>query len=292
MKQKIYFLFIFLFIFIMSAVKDSSFAATVGNALDLDLPAKSAVLKEQAVRGALDDYEQTVKIKTALDLEFVFDKDLKTTWELTGAEMKGSWHMVKLATTLFNRVEPYIKLGTSNLMVEWTQSTADSTDSIEVEADYGFAWGAGVKAVLWDFEDLGIRLTGDAQYRVTEPDVSKISRNSGSTDVIDQGADFKVEEWQLSLVLSKKYELPLKWQSVYLVPYAGMTISDSVVDVKFDDSSMPGTDYSLFDAGNKNSYGFVIGCDIMPSLKSSFIYSIEARLFNELALTLGGAMKF
>ena len=74
--------------------------------------------------------------------------------------------------------------------------------------------------------------------------------------------------------------------------YAGVTYADSNVDVSFIDPNSPATDYSLFDANNKKLYGFVLGCDIVPSLGSSFIYSLELRLVDEIALSLGGTMKF
>ena len=268
-------------------VEAPGFAATVGNPLDLDIPSQSAILRQQAIGEAMDEHEEVVKIKAALDLEFVFDKDLNTNPDWTGAEMEGQWFMFKLGTTIFNRVEPYIKIGTSDLEVKWKQGTSQ----IEVVADSGFAWGAGVKGVIWDFEDFwDVRLTGDIQYRTTEPDVSEISL--GGKSIVDTGADFKVDEWQAALVLSKKFELPLKWQNIYIVPYTGLTISDSNVDVKFTDPDNPVADYTLFDASNESVVGFVLGCDIMPSLRESFIYSMELRFVNELALTLGGAMKF
>ncbi|MFC1623720.1 hypothetical protein ACFL28_00150 [Candidatus Omnitrophota bacterium] len=273
--------------------KTPGFAATVGNPLDLDIPSRSFILRQDVIDETLDEYEKTVKIKAALDTEIIFDRDLNTrtqlaTGQMSGAELEGMWYMLKLGTTFFNRIEPYIKVGTSNLEVKWKQGT----EEIVVEADYGFAWGGGIKGIIWEFDDWGIRLTGDAQYRTSEPDVKDVSRGGGDITVSDIGADFRIEEWQAALVLSKKFELPLKWQSIYLVPYTGMTVSDSTVDVEFTDPNAPGTVYSLFDANNDELYGFLMGCDIMSSLKSSFVYSVEARLANEVALTLGGAMKF
>lgn len=263
------------------------FGATVGNPLDLDVPAKSAVLRQEAVDNALDEYEEVVKIKTSLDLEFVFDKDLRTSSEVTKAEMESSWYMVKFGTTFFNRIEPYIKIGTSKFDVSWTQN---NTTDVNVESSEGFAWGGGLKGMIWEFDDLGIRLTGDIQYRTAKPDLSDISLgNSGITDL---GADFEIEEWQASIALSKKFELPLRWQNIYIVPYTGFSVSDSTVKAKVTDSNNPGAYYGLFDASNDSIYGAFLGCDIMPSLTSSFIYSIEVRLINEIALTLGGAMKF
>lgn len=283
--KKLYF-FIISIVILMSCVLKSGFAATVGNTLDLDLPQHSALLRQEIIEGTLDEYEQAVKIKASLDLEFVFNKELNTNDDLTKSELKGQWFMGKLGMTLFNRVEPYVKIGTSNLEVKWNHGGQE----IEVDADSAFALGGGLKAKIWEFENSGIRLTGDAQYRTTDSDVGEISVSGVS--VIDKGATFKVDEWQVSLLASKKFEIPLKLQSIYAVPYTGITYADSNVDVSFNNPGSPGADFSLFDASNKKLYGFILGCDIVPSLSSSFIYNIELRLVDEVALSLGGTVKF
>jgi len=284
MKKR--FLVLISLIFTIGYIANFSYAATIGNSLDLDVPEKSAFLRQEVIEGTLDECEQAVKVKASFDMEFVFNKDLHTTNELNGTELKGQWFMGKLGLTLFNRVEPYIKIGTSNLDVKWKYDVRD----IEVDADNGFAWGGGLKANIWEFENLGIRLTGDAQYRTTAPDVKEITVNG--TSVVDRGPTFKVDEWQASLLLSKKFEVPLKLQSIYVVPYTGVTYADSNVDVDFNDPDLPGTDFSLFDANNKKPYGFVLGFDIVPSLGSAFIYSLELRLVDEVALSLGATVKF
>ncbi len=284
--KKQYLLILSLIISICCITAKYGFAATVGNALDLDLPQRSAVLRQEIVKDTLDEYEQAVKIKGSFDIEFVFDKDLHVNPDLTKAEIKGQWYMAKFGMTILNRVEPYIKIGTSTLETRWKQS---GTTEIEVGADNGFAWGGGLKANIVEFPS-GVRLTGDWQYRTTEPDVNEITVNGIAVN--DAGATFKVDEWQVSLLLSKKFEIPLKLQNIYIVPYTGISYADSNVDVSFRNANSPTVDYSLFDANNKKLYGFVLGCDIVPSLSSSFIYSIELRLVDETALSLGGAMKF
>ncbi len=285
--KKLYILYSLVITAIFVASSGVAFAATVGNSLDLDVPNTSAILKQEAVNKALDGYEQMIKIKAALDMEFLFDKDLSGPKEVGNAELKGEWRMAKLGVTILDRVEPYIKIGTSRLDAKWRQS---STYDIEVTSDQGFAWGGGIKGIIWDFDGPGIRLTGNVQYRIADLDVSDIEW--AGVNITDTGADFKVEEWQASIAMSKKYELPLKWQNIYLVPYTGLTLSDSTVDVSFTNSSHPALDCTTYDASNDSMFGFFLGCDIMPTLSSSFIYSIEVRLINEMALTLGGAMKF
>lgn len=280
--KKRYFIIISLIISICCVASKYGFAATVGNPLDLDVPPRSAILRQSVVENTLDEYEQAFKIKASFDAEFLFDKDLHVNPDLSAAEMKGQWYMLKLGMTILNRVEPYVKVGTSNLEVKWR-----SGQDIEVEAD-GFAWGGGLKANI--VEAWGVRLTIDGQYRTTEPDVNTITINNASVN--DKGPVFKIDEWQAGLFLSKKFEIPLKFQSIFLVPYAGAVYSDSKVDVSFKDPNNTGADYTLYDANNKNLYGAVIGCDIVPSLSGAFIYSIELRLADEIALSLGSTMKF
>ncbi len=282
--KKQYFFILSLTISIFCLTAKYGFTATVGNALDLDLPQRSAVLRQEIVKDTLDEYEQAVKIKGSFDIEFVFDKDLHVNSDLSKAEIKGQWYMAKFGMTILNKVEPYVKIGTSNLEARWKHNS----EEIEVDADNGFAWGSGLKANIFEFWDM--RLTGDAQYRTTEPDVKENTVNSISAK--DVGAKFKVDEWQVSLLLSKKFEIPLKLQSIYVVPYTGINYADSNVDVSFNNANNPTGDYSLFDANNKKLYGFILGCDIVPSLSSSFVYSIEFRLVDEVALSLGGTMKF
>jgi len=50
--------------------------------------------------------------------------------------------------------------------------------------------------------------------------------------------------------------------------------------------------YSTYKANNKDLIGIVLGCDILPSLSSWYLFSFELRLINETALSLSGTMKF
>jgi len=280
------FCLIFLILVAIFMTKETLHAATVGNPLDLDVPTGSSILRQRAIDDTLDEYEEAFKIKTSFDAEFILEKELKAPIEIEGAELEGHWYMAKIGATIFNRVEPYIKLGTSSLEVKWKQAS----ESIEIDADDGFAWGGGIKAVLWDFDNWGIRLTADGQYRVADLDTDEIVLEG--TAVNATGSDFDIKEWQASIALSKKFELPLRWQSIYVVPYTGVSASDSTVDVSFEHPDFATTDFSLFDASNDNVCGFFMGCDIMPSLISSFIYSVEVRLLSEVALSFGGTLKF
>ena len=279
--SKVFLLFIVLF-----GIGNMCYAATVGNPLDLDIPAKSSVLRQDIIQNTLDEVEQVVKVKSSFDVEFVFDKDLNSSTEIVNPEIRGVWYMAKLGLTLFDKIEPYVKVGSSDLKVRYRQGPMN----IELEADYGFAWGGGVKAIILEPYDWGIRLTGDVQYRTTEADVEDVTM--GSQDLKDPGPCFKVDEWQVALILSKKFELPLRWQSLYIVPYTGVTVSDSTVDIEVTPRIYPGLVLSTYDANNESIVGFLMGCDILMDLRSWYMFNMELRLINEFALTLGGTIKF
>ena len=133
------YLIILSLIIAICCVTKISFAATAGNPLDLDVPQKSAVLRQEIVEQTMDECEQAVKVKASFDAEFVFNKDLHVTEELKNAELKGQWYTVKFGVTIFNKIEPYIKVGTSNLEAKWKHGGQE----IEVDAKDSFAWGFG-----------------------------------------------------------------------------------------------------------------------------------------------------
>lgn len=257
-------------------------AATVGNPLDIDLPENSAYLRSHVIKQTLDEYEK-VAVKGGLDIELIFNKDLKgSEAEVENAELEGQYYMVKLSTNLYNKIEPYIKIGTSVLEVKWDYGA----DKVKVEASSGLAWGIGAKALLYEFKNYGIRLTLDAQYRNTDPGVDKAKVNGAAVSATS--TRFEVKEWQASLLASKKFIVPIGLKDVYFVPYGGLTYSDSEVDVSFTSGGL----YDLYYAGNDNNIGIVLGVDVLPSLLSSFLFCLELRLINETALTIGGSVKF
>jgi hypothetical protein len=80
----------------------------------------------------------------------------------------------------------------------------------------------------------------------------------------------------------------------YIVPYGGLTFSSLEANISVEDTSMgePYVLYSTYDASDSNTIGVVLGCDVMPSLLSWYILNFELKFMNELALSIGGTIKF
>ena len=250
-------------------------------------PEASFFSKAEAVDDTLDSYESAVNMKAGLDVEFISKKELKTAPDDSKAKIEGQNVNVKISANYLNVIEPYVKIGTSNLKVKWVQHN----QNIAVEAKPGLVLGGGIKTKLWDFPTTGIRLTLDGQYKDTQLDFDT-AKIGGSTSTASATSEtFDIKEWQISLLASKKFIFPMGIQDCYTVPYGGLTYSDSTVRVHFTQSS-PGLLYSTYDASNKNPIGVVLGCDIIPSLLSWYLFSFELRLINETAFTLSGTMKF
>jgi len=152
-----------------------SFAMSVGGP-DITVPEQSKFLKDQAIKKALDRLEYNMNIKASVDADIIFERELTSSpADVTNAELDGHNFMLKFSNSFYDVVEPYIKVGTSNLKVTWDQHNS----SVKVETDPGFVWGAGVKAKLWG-DDYGTKLTLDLQYRNINLDFEKATIGSAT----------------------------------------------------------------------------------------------------------------
>lgn len=264
-----------------------SFAATVGGPVDMSVPEASLFLKSKAVEDTLDSYESDVEMKAGFDVEFLIRKRLNTASDDSKAKIEGQNGNLKISANYMNVIEPYVKIGTSNIKVKWEQHN----ESIAVEPKMGLVLGGGLKAMLWEFAGSGIKLTLDGQYKDTQLDFDQAKIDGSASRASATATTFNIKEWQISLLGSKKFIFPMGMRDCYTVPYMGLTFSDSKVNVEFTQSST-GLVYSTYNANDKDPIGFVLGCDIIPSLMSWYLMSFELRLVNETAFSVSGTMKF
>jgi len=265
----------------------ASFAATVGGPADMTVPEASFFSRDRAIRDTLDAYETAVGMKAGFDVEFLSKKELNASSDNKKAKIEGQNLNFKFSMNYSDVLEPYVKIGTSNLKVKWEQRG----DSITVEAQPGPVYAGGLKAKLWEFASTGIKLTLDGQYKNTELDVDKAKIGGSSATASATNTAFDIKEYQISLLASKKFIFPMGVQDCYTVPYMGLTFSDSEVNVHFTQSTTGGL-YSTYNASNKDVWGVVLGIDIIPSLFSWYLFSLELRLVDETAFSISGTMKF
>lgn len=264
-----------------------SFAATVGGQAEMSVPEVSFISRARAIGETLDYYESEVKMKAGFDVEFISKRELETAIEDSDIKIEGQNVNLKFSMNYSDVLEPYVKIGTSNLRVKWGQYG----NNIVVDAKPGLTLGGGLKAKLWEFAGSGVKLTLDGQYKDTQLDFDTAKMDGSTSTASAINETFDIKEWQISLLASKKFIFPMGMQDCYTVPYMGLTYSDSDVNVHFTQSTT-GRLCSTYNAGNKNVVGLVFGCDIVPSLLSWYLFSVELRLINETAFSLSGTMRF
>ncbi|MBN1794277.1 MAG: hypothetical protein JW844_04880 [Candidatus Omnitrophica bacterium] len=271
----------------ITAELSESYAAPVGNSLEITTPRNSLISRSRSIALALA-LEETGgyvgRFKGALDLEFVLDKEFSTSTEVTDAKLDdGQWYMAKVSYAVNERIEPYLTFGVANLNYKWNNSGTP----VEVDSDSSFAWGVGSKLELWKFKDYGMKLYADFQYRETEPDLDSI-QISGTGETGTE-TEFKVREWQRSLLVSKELDRYVGGLGYRFIPYAGLTWSDTDINLHFVNNSAV---YDLYHAGNKNKVGFVAGCDVLPEDAAAYAFNLETRFIDEFAITAGGVVRF
>jgi opacity protein-like surface antigen len=254
----------------------------------MELPEGTLYSRNQAISNALDIYEYNMNIKGTVDIEIVTEREIDSVDpDTSAAKLEGYSAMVKLSNNFHNVLEPYIKIGSSSYEVKWRQHNKDVT----VESQPGLTWGVGTKVKLWEFENIATKLTLDVQHRESDLDVDTAQLNGSATTASAASKKLEIKDLQLTLLASKKITMYGATQDYFIVPYAGMTFTDADINVKFTQTTT-GALYSTYNASNKNKLGAVLGFDIMPSLLSWYLLSLELRLVNETAFTLSGTVRF
>jgi opacity protein-like surface antigen len=255
----------------------SCFALTAGNTSDIKIPYGPGIanLQESGIG----------PIKAGFDAEFVFDRDLDGESGVSSAESEGQKYLLRIGYTISDRMEPYIKLGTSHLKASWNQNGVQA----KAKAENGFAFGIGGKALLFDIPEHRIRFSVDGQYLYTDPDIKDVHIDGSNRTI--SASEFKVSEWQVAGILSMEFLIndssnnPATPYS--LIPYLGLAYTDSKTGVKFTSDNV---NYDLGDASSKNKFVFLTGCDITAPENISL--NVEGKWIGETAASGGCTLKF
>jgi len=250
-------------LFICKAV----FAETVGNSIDINIPAGKGVYSSQ-----LSDF---ITLNAGFDAEFLTERKFKydSTYTTKAPELAGNYYMARVSSTLFNRVQPYVKFGYSDLEMSWQ----DANGNVKVDADPAFAWGVGLKAYLWEFEGMGLKIFSTGSYRATEPSKVKINTDGVTGSVTSK--KFQVYEKQATLGMSKEIKLAY---NASLVPYAGVAWSDTTARVRVTQNS------NVMNSGAKepkDNLGVFFGTEFL--FMDNFSLNLEARLIDQTAISTG-----
>lgn len=275
-------LYVFLVVLIfISGISSLGFAGTVGNPANIDAPGGAGVFSMRQ--------DKNFAIKTGFDAEFLFDRNINADASTKVEFTSGEWYMTKLSYVMFNRVEPYVKLGMVHMKAKWTEAGSE----IKLESDTGFAWGLGAKVLLCEFKRPKIKILTDGFYRTADLDADKGYRDGSKVSLNVDQSRFTVREWQIALLASTEIDVGGSGREEVLgvstmIPYAGVKYSDINGRLRLlreqGDFNNPGKIKS------DQIFGLFAGCDFVGP--NSVSLNVESRFIDELALTAGLAILF
>ena len=278
-------LMVVLCFFIISLfIPAASFAATVGNPSTTDVPEGVGVFSMKR--------DSQVTIKVSEDIEHIFNRDLIAGPSLSSSlEIdKAQWYMTKIYYGILNdRVQPYLQLGVAHMEASWNENAVP----IEFESDTAFAWGLGLKALVWEIREPKIKIVADGVYRMADLNAEEATINGAVTPLDTSRSRFFLREWQLSVLAAGELDITGGMREEVLgisklVPYIGVKYSD--VSGRFRVVVPSGACYNPGEFEADENLGFFVGCDILGT--DSVLLNVEARLVDENAITGGMAILF
>lgn len=273
-------IFLGIFIFLLN-ISFRVFAGTVGNTATIDGPKGPGIFSLKK--------DRNISIKSGLDFEFLFDRDIKanaaSNTELTSAE----WYMAKISCVMFNRVEPYLKLGIAHMKARWTEAGSE----VKLESDTNFAWGFGSRVLIWEFERPRIKIISDAFYRIADLDAEEGYSAGAKVSMDTSKSRFLIREWQIALLAATEIDISGPGREDFLgvstiIPYAGVKYSDINGRLRLTWTS--GNYNNPGEIESDNIFGLFAGCDFVGP--NSVSLNLEGRFIDETALTAGLAVLF
>ncbi len=177
-----------------------------------------------------------------------------------------------------DRVDLFCVLGSSRTNADWRFVDAENgVHRIEMETNYGFLWGAGVRGILYEEEDICLTLGG--RFERSSFDPSWLT-SDGVPKSVASGF-VKWSQWQIDLDFSYTIDI--------FAPYIGVKYSHARTELN--SFSCP-----ISEKGSSNQFknrlpvGIFLGCGL--SSGKYFMLNLEGRLIDEEAVTVSGDIRF
>ncbi len=201
--------------------------------------------------------------------------------ELKALDAKVETDIIGAEITLFltDWFDIYTMLGETN-EAEYKAKILGSDVKFELEDK--FIWGIGFSSLIYDWENVGIKLFGDANLRrATDMDYDALVVDGTKYAKSELGGkvDAKWEEWQLALGISKQFQ--------YVIPYAGVKYSDVKASAK---AAVAGTTYDLGSTRSDKKIGPFVGFSIEPT--ESISIDLSGRFSDEEAFSVSAKIRF
>ncbi|MDD5449906.1 MAG: hypothetical protein PHO42_04835 [Candidatus Omnitrophica bacterium] len=233
--------------------------------------------------------DRNITVNSGVDVEILFDRDIKAN-AASGTELtSGEWYMAKLSWLMFNRLEPYVKLGAARLEAKWSEAG----EKIKLESNTGFAWALGSKLLIWDFKKPRLKIVADGFYRMADLEGDEGTRGTTKVTVDSSQSEFLIREWQIALLAATEIDIGGDDKEEVLgvtsiIPYAGIKYSDMNGRLRLTDSAGNYNNPGTIEADD--NFGVVAGLDLVGP--SSVSLNLEGRFIDETAMTVGLSVLF
>jgi len=199
-----------LMFFSMQCLTPSVFGATVGANSDISSP-----------EGWLD----IPKVgKSPLKASYIYEYERRLLRPSTGGpRAQVNWNLAKLAIALGGRVEPYVELGSAQVLIEEPVNRGFGLDTDAFQFERSFAWGIGTKVLLWQQQifrnQKKLQFFTDVKYRRT-----RANNDTVTGQKISLGSDtLTFNEWQAAIGVSQEFRIS---KHLSVTPYFGGKYSD------------------------------------------------------------------
>ncbi|MEI6242082.1 MAG: hypothetical protein WCP39_01595 [Chlamydiota bacterium] len=245
-------------------------------ALPVNNPASPKIVEEGFFLSPGSSWSVRAGYEGSFVLDYHLKKDIKNKIDSFHQDTQAG----SVTLNFLNRCDVYGLLGASRAKARYRYEGLENMYTlVEFESHYQFSWGAGIKAILFDWGKTNLEMGG--RYFRSRGDFESLDKNG--TPVSDFGGGYHLRGWQIDLGISYKMDI--------FVPYIAAKYSriQSTIHAKHGiDISSSGNKLSHLE--NKRKYGMALGCSL--STGKLFVLTAEARLIDEEAFTISGEIKF
>jgi len=217
-------------------------------------------------------------LKIGYQNDYVFDKSLKVANRLSAQKIEVFNYYLQQGEITFNfvdRFEVYGLLGAMKFRIEPRNSGVIRQ---LYETNNHFSWGFGARGILFEWARGVLGL--DFKYMGSSPSLQSIAHNGVPRD--SGHAYLRYREWQIGLGLAYALET--------FSPYIGAIYNQSTGHYKKLPLDLLPDHKSYFSVVSKTKFGMALGVTL--STGSIFTLDLEARMFNETALSAAANVKF
>lgn len=181
---------------------------------------------------------------------------------------------------ILDRLDIYGVFGSSRTQADWRFSdlAARTVTRIDMETKYNFLWGAGARAILYEWCNTSLGLGG----RYSSCNYHPVWLTADGLVQPVAGTHFDWREWQINLDVSYKIDL--------FTPYIGLKYSNARTRLKNFAISISQDLTGTNSFENRIPVGLYVGCTL--STGQYFMLNIEGRLIDEEAVTISGDLRF